>query len=107
MVPRILRYGGKHAGVGIYLMIAKFLDQRSFFTRLEEQFQELGMFFDLLLYSFLFAENYEKGFKPLYLLTKDMQAELAHCYAKSQEDWAKSFCWSLGDQYEQAATYLI
>ncbi|XP_065074186.1 uncharacterized protein LOC135698221 [Ochlerotatus camptorhynchus] len=55
---------------GIYVMILKFLEQRPFFDQLAEQFQELD-----LSDSWEFAEKYEQAFKPLYVLTKDMQAE--------------------------------
>ncbi|XP_062559975.1 uncharacterized protein LOC134224580 [Armigeres subalbatus] len=55
---------------GIYEMISKFLEQRPFFEKLAEQSQELD-----LTDSWQFAENYEQAFKPLFLLTKDMQAE--------------------------------
>ncbi|XP_055637192.1 uncharacterized protein LOC129775933 [Toxorhynchites rutilus septentrionalis] len=61
---------GQTSWDGIYLMISKFLEQRSFFDKLAKQFQELD-----LSDSWNFAEQYEAAFKPLYTLTEDMQTE--------------------------------
>ncbi|XP_021694220.1 uncharacterized protein LOC110674260 [Aedes aegypti] len=54
---------------GIYEMVSSFLEQRTFFDKLAEQFPEM----DLSL-SWTFAEHYEEAFKPLFICTKKMEA---------------------------------
>ncbi|XP_062715501.1 uncharacterized protein LOC134291582 [Aedes albopictus] len=54
---------------GIYEMISCFLQQRTFFEKLAEQFPEID-----LSQSWTFAEHYEEAFRPLFLCTKKMEA---------------------------------
>ncbi|XP_055543350.1 uncharacterized protein LOC129728902 [Wyeomyia smithii] len=61
---------GQTRWCGIYSMVSCFLDQKSFFEKLAEQFPEMD-----LSGSWDFTRQYAEAFKPLFICTKNMQSK--------------------------------